>query len=301
MKFLFGGKGGVGKTTIAAASALYWSRRGKTLIVSTDPAHSLADIFETPIGASETRISENLFALEIDAQKSLQEYKSKLLLQYHQILQEFDMNLEDYLETIDHNPGAFESAIFDEFARQLSRDDFDIVIFDTAPTGTTLRLVFMPETLEDWMNFLIQSRKGILKLRDILKREKDPVLETLYEMQEQFRRIGSTLKSEQTALMLVLNPETLAFEETVRTVRILEFYKLSIRTLIINRVVAEDFPYKGYLKSQGEILEKVQHRFPDMPRAVVPFLGEEVRGLKKLESLQDYITEIFIHSANIDR
>ena len=121
MKFLFGGKGGVGKTTIAAVSALHWAHRGKTLIVSTDPAHSLADIFETEIGGNETRIWENLFALEIDAQKSLAEYKRKLLLQYRQTVQEFELNLDAYLETIEHNPGAFESAIFDEFRSEERR------------------------------------------------------------------------------------------------------------------------------------------------------------------------------------
>lgn len=293
MKYLFGGKGGVGKTTIAAASALYLSRRGKTLIVSTDPAHSLADIFETPIGAAETRISENLFALEIDAQKSLQEYKSKLLLNYHQTLQEFDLNLEAYLETIDHNPGAFESAIFDEFAKQLLRDDYATVVFDTAPTGATLRLIFMPDYLEGWIKFLIQSRKSILKLRNMLKLEKDPVIETLFEMQKQFRRIGALFKSKQTAINLVLNPESLAFEETARTIKTLQYYHLSIQSLVINRVVADDFPFKGYLKTQSEILEKVKREFQAAHRVLVPFFGEEVKGLKRLHALQGCLSELF--------
>jgi len=293
MKYLFGGKGGVGKTTIAAASALYWSHRGKTLIVSTDPAHSLADIFETPIGAAETRISENLFALEIDAQKSLQEYKSKLLLQYHQTLQEFDLNLEDYLETIDHNPGAFESAIFEEFSGQLLRDDYVTVIFDTAPTGTTLRLVFMPDYLDGWIKFLIQSRKGVLKLRDMLKREKDPVIEMLYDMQKKFRRVAAVFSSKQTAVNLVLNPESLAFEETARTIKTLEYYHLSVKSLVVNRVVDDGFPYKGYLKSQAEILAKVKRNFHHTQQIIVPFLGEEVRGLPRLARLQKYVNHLF--------
>ena len=264
MKFLFGGKGGVGKTTIAAASSLYWSRRGKTLIVSTDPAHSLADIFETEIGGNETHIAENLFALEIDAQKSLAEYKRKLLAQYRQTMQEFELDLDSYLETIEHNPGAFESAIFDEFARHLLRTDYDTIIFDTAPTGTTLRLIFMPEYLESWIKFLIQSRKGILKLRDMLVREKDPVIETLYKMQKQFQQIAAVLNSNKTEIILVLNPETLAYEETARTMKTLAFYHLSVNALVVNRVVDENFPYQGYLKSQQKILDKLQKEFSEI-------------------------------------
>lgn len=293
MKFLFGGKGGVGKTTIAAASALFWSRHGSTLIVSTDPAHSLADIFETEIGGSETRIAENLFALEIDAQKSLAEYKRKISTQYHQTMQEFELNLDSYLETIEHNPGAFESAIFDEFSKHLLRTDYDTIVFDTAPTGTTLRLIFMPEYLDSWIKFLIQSRKGILKLRDMLVREKDPVIETLYAMQKQFQQIAAVLKSDKTEINLVLNPETLAFEETARTMKTLSFYHLPVNALVVNRVVDEKFPYKGYLKSQQNILDKLQQEYPGMDKVQVPFLGEEVKGVERLNELTRYVDQLF--------
>ncbi|NOY61240.1 MAG: ArsA family ATPase, partial [Calditrichaeota bacterium] len=273
--------------------AVYWSRRGKTLIVSTDPAHSLADIFETEIGGNETRIAEHLFALEIDAQKSLAEYKRKLLAQYRQTVQEFEINLDAYLETIEHNPGAFESAIFDEFAKHLLRTDYDTIIFDTAPTGTTLRLIFMPEYLDSWIKFLIQSRKGILKLRDMLVREKDPVIETLYKMQKQFQQIAAVLKSDKTGIYLVLNPETLAFAETARTMKTLAFYHLPVNALIVNRVVDEKFPYQGYLKSQQKILDKIQDKFPEMTRVNVPFLGEEVKGLTRLNELTRYVEKLF--------
>ena len=293
MKFLFGGKGGVGKTTIAAASALYWANRGKTLIVSTDPAHSLADIFETAIGGNETRIRENLFALEIDAQKSLAGYKQKLLTQYHRTMQEFELDLDSYLETIEHNPGAFESAIFDEFAKHLLRTDYDTIIFDTAPTGTTLRLIFMPEYLDSWIKFLIQSRKGILKLRDMLVREKDPVIETLYKMQEQFQQIAAVLKSDKTKINLVLNPETLAYEETARTMKTLAFYHLPVNALVVNRIVDENFPYQGYLKSQQKILDKLQAKFFEMTRVNVPFLGEEVKGIARINELTRYVEKLF--------
>ncbi len=292
-RILFGGKGGVGKTTTAATAALYWASKNPTLIVSTDPAHSLSDIFEQSIGGKETRVAENLFALEIDPEKAVQAYKRKILEQYGATLREFELDLEAYLNTLEHNPGAYESAIFDEFARHLLREDFGTVVFDTAPTGSTLRLIFMPEYLDAWIRFLIQSRKGILKLREMLTREKDPVIETLYAMQKQFTQIGGLLKSAQTALFLVLNPETLAFEETARTAKTLNFYGVRPAGLVINRIVDENFPYPGYVASQKKILAKIEAKFPRLKSTKIPFLGEEVKGLERLKRLIPFVQPLF--------
>lgn len=293
MKFLFGGKGGVGKTTTAAAAALYFSGLARTLIVSTDPAHSLSDIFEMRIGGTETEIRKNLFALEIDPESAIKSYKEKIVQQFGGTLQEFHLNLESYLESIEHNPGAYESAIFDEFAKHLLRNDFETIVFDTAPTGSTLRLIFMPEYLNSWIKFLIQSRKGILKLREMLTREKDPVIETLYEMKDQFEKIGHLLTSTETEIVLVLNPETLAFEETSRTFRLLDHYHVPVKGLVVNRVVDDRFPYAGYLKSQKRILEALQNKYEPIPQVQIPFLGDEVKGLNRLANLVPFIQRLF--------
>ena len=293
MKFLFGGKGGVGKTTTAATAALYWSSVGRTLLVSTDPAHSLSDIFEMPVGGVETEIRSNLFALEIDPESAVKSYKEKIVRQFGQTLQEFHLNLESYLESIEHNPGAYESAIFDEFAKHLLRDDYETIVFDTAPTGATLRLIFMPEYLNSWIQFLIQSRKGILKLRDMLTREKDPVIETLYQMKDQFEKIGQLLTSEETKLVLVLNPETLAFEETARTLHLLHRFDIPVSGLVVNRVVDDAFPYKGYLASQKRILEALQNKYGHIPHVQIPFMGDEVKGLDRLGRLLPFLEQLF--------
>ena len=293
MKFLFGGKGGVGKTTTAAAAALYFSGLARTLIVSTDPAHSLSDIFEMQIGGTETEIRQNLFALEIDPEAAIKSYKEKIVQQFGETLQEFHLNLESYLESIEHNPGAYESAIFDEFAKHLLRDDYETIVFDTAPTGSTLRLIFMPEYLNSWIKFLIQSRKGILKLREMLTREKDPVIETLYQMKDRFEKIGRLLTSEETKFMLVLNPETLAFEETARTLGLLYHYNVPVNGLVVNRVVDDSFPYKGYLKSQRNILKELQHKYEHIQQVQIPFLGDEVKGLDRLGRLLPFLEQLF--------
>ena len=151
----------------------------------------------------------------------------------------------------------------------------------------------MPDYLDGWIKFLIQSRKGVLKLRDMLKREKDPVIEMLYDMQKKFRRVAAVFSSKQTAVNLVLNPESLAFEETARTIKTLEYYHLSVKSLVVNRVVDDGFPYKGYLKSQAEILAKVKRNFHHTQQIIVPFLGEEVRGLPRLARLQKYVNHLF--------
>jgi arsenite-transporting ATPase len=292
-KILFGGKGGVGKTTTAAAAALYWASKNRTLIVSTDPAHSLSDIFEQPIGGKETAVADNLVAVEIDPEQAIRAYKEKILKQYGATLREFELDLEAYVNTLEHNPGAYESAIFDEFSRHLLRQDYATVVFDTAPTGSTLRLIFMPEYLDAWIRFLIQSRKGILKLREMLTREKDPVIETLYTMQKQFTQIGTLLKSNQAAFFLVLNPETLAYEETARTIKMLTYYKVRPAGLIVNRVVNEAFPYAGYVASQKRILDKIEKNFAQIKKTNIPFLGEEVRGVKRLKRLISFVQPLF--------
>ena len=292
-KILFGGKGGVGKTTIAAATALYLAGFGKTLIVSTDPAHSLSDIFEMEVGSEATPVAVNLFAIEIDPQKSIQAYKQKVMQQYRETLQEFDLEIESYLETMEQSPGAYESAIFDEFAGHLLRTDYDNIVFDTAPTGSTLRLIFMPEYLQGWIRFLIRSRQGILKLKDMLIREKDPVIETLYQMQDQFQRVATILKSKSADIILVMNPETLAWQETSRTIKTLNRYQVPVKALVVNRVVGDEFPYKGYLRTQRRILDQLQRHFSTIEKIEVPFLGEEVRGVESLSQLRAYVEKLF--------
>ena len=141
--FVFiGGKGGVGKTTVSAATALWFARQGKkTLVISTDPAHSLSDSYERNIGYNPTPIAENLEALEIDPEIAMQEYQAKMKEQ-QALNPGNDMGMmQEQMDMASMSPGIDEAAAFDKFLQYMTTDEYDIVLFDTAPTGHTLRLL----------------------------------------------------------------------------------------------------------------------------------------------------------------
>src|SRR5262245_10177597 len=196
----FGGKGGVGKTTCEAATALAASRMGRrVLLVSTDPAHSTSDIFERQIGPEPVALLPSLYAMEIDGAgesrryvADVKEHISKLF--GHSILREANRQI-DLAATM---PGAEEVALFDRMGTLIRGEDqrFDLVVFDTAPTGHTLRLIRMPELMEAWIKALSRSRRAMLGV-DQDDRE-DPILITLSDRLERLRELRARLVSGRT-------------------------------------------------------------------------------------------------------
>jgi arsenite-transporting ATPase len=168
--FIFiGGKGGVGKTTISAATALWCARMNKkTLIISTDPAHSLGDSFDRIIKHVPTPITQNLEAIEIDPDKAMEEYKEKMNQQqkYNDALSMFS----DQFDIMSSSPGIDEVASFEKFMEYMNNDEYDVVIFDTAPTGHTLRLLSFPEMMDSWMGKLIKTRTQLGQMASKLKK-----------------------------------------------------------------------------------------------------------------------------------
>ncbi|MBN2042544.1 MAG: ArsA family ATPase, partial [Candidatus Aenigmarchaeota archaeon] len=153
----FSGKGGVGKTSVSAATALHFSRNGKkTLIISTDPAHSLSDSFETKIGGEVKELRKNLFAVEIDPKKAMQEYKERLMPKIENMGMLKGLGLDDTFDIAGMTPGIDEIAAFDKFLQYMQSKDYDIIVFDTAPTGHTLRFLSLPDVLDSWVGKMIK-------------------------------------------------------------------------------------------------------------------------------------------------
>src|SRR5688500_14951896 len=185
----FGGKGGVGKTTCASAMALAASRAGKrVLLVSTDPAHSTSDMFERPIGPEPVLLLPNLHGLEIDGAFETKRYVKTVKEQIstlfgHQIQKEAGRQI-DLAASM---PGAEEMALFDRIGGLIRGEDdrFDLIVFDTAPTGHTLRLIRMPELLEAWIRALSKSRQAMLGMDQ--DDATDPVMLKLKERLENLR------------------------------------------------------------------------------------------------------------------
>jgi arsenite-transporting ATPase len=166
-----GGKGGVGKTTVAAALALVSADSGaRTLLVSTDPAHSTSDVLETRLGEHARRVVDGLDALEIDPRAEAERYIGEVKERIRQVTSPRMLGeVEREVDVARASPGAEEAALFDRFARlmPLAGGDYDRVIFDTAPTGQTLRLLGLPELMEAWVEGLVSRRR---KLRSLGRR-----------------------------------------------------------------------------------------------------------------------------------
>lgn len=287
----FGGKGGVGKTTCAAAAALAASRLGKrVLLVSTDPAHSTSDIFERQIGSDPTLLLPSLHAMEIDAATESQRYVATVK---SQIASLFDPAiLKEANRQIDlaaSMPGVEEVALFDRMGSLIRGDDdrFDLIVFDTAPTGHTLRLIRMPELMESWIRALSRSRRAMLGVeRDD---RDDPILVSLSARLERLRELRARLMSGRTTgFVLVLIPERLPIEETARAIVQLEEAGVRVGSLIVNRVLpaSSDDPFLSARRRQEAVyLAEIAQRFSSHASVRVPQLESDVYGLPSLERI----------------
>ena len=287
----FGGKGGVGKTTCASATALAASHAGKrVLLVSTDPAHSTSDIFEREIGPEPVELLPNLWGLEIDGALESQRYVANVKEQIKGLFG--DHILKEANKQIDlaaSMPGAEEMALFDRIGGLIRGEDtrFDLIVFDTAPTGHTLRLIRMPELMEAWIRALSRSRQAMLGIEQDDKT--DPVMLSLKGRLEGLREFRARLLSPRiSAFMLVLVAERLPIEETARAIDQLNDAGVSIGGLVVNRILPATSP-DPFLQSRHAqeviYLDEIDRRFAKLSRVRVPQLASDVHGVKTLEAL----------------
>jgi len=291
----FGGKGGVGKTTCASATALAASRMGKrVLLVSTDPAHSTADIFERPIGPEPVQLSPSLHGMEIDAASESKRYVVDVKAQIaklfgHTILKEASRQI-DLAASM---PGAEEVALFDRMGSLIRGEDdrFDLIVFDTAPTGHTLRLIRMPELMEAWIKALSRSRRAMLGVEQDDKQ--DPIMISLNQRLERLRELRARLLSGRTTgFALVLIAERLPIEETARAMTQLDEAGVKTGVLIVNRVLpatsADPF-LNARQRQEGVYLAEIAQRFAAHRIIRVPQLESDVYGFAALERVSELL------------
>ena len=296
----FGGKGGVGKTTVSCAYARKCADAGvDTLVVSTDPAHSVSDVFDQQFGDAPEPVAgvDGLDALEIDPDEEvtahLDEIRNRLS---DQVSASMVNEINKQLEMAHQTPGAYESALFDRFVEVMRESDpYDRVVFDTAPTGSTLRLLGLPEFLEDWVDRLMHKRRQSIDLfekaaignnepRRVM--EGDPVLERLQERKEFFEFAGGVLR-EDAAFFLVLNPDQLSVNETARAIDDMDAEGLGVSGLIANKLTPppdDDENGRGarYLRDRIETetdrLDQVRESLDPALLAEIETRTREVRG-----------------------
>jgi arsenite-transporting ATPase len=284
----FGGKGGVGKTTCASAAAVEANRQGRrVLLVSTDPAHSTSDMFERPLGPEEREIRPGLFGLEIDATFEARRYLDQAKRQIAElfspaILKEASKQI-DLAATM---PGVEEVALFDRMSELIvDRDDeYDLVIFDTAPTGHTLRLLQMPEMMTSWVRALSKTRRAMLTDDP----GPDPVLATLESRRERLQIVRARLmQARLAAFVLVLIPERLPIEETARALDVLAASDVHVAGLVVNRVLPDlEGAFLSARRRQEQVyLDEIGRRFGHLPRLRIGQFESDVHGLPQLEAI----------------
>jgi arsenite-transporting ATPase len=245
----FGGKGGVGKTTVSTAYAMKLAGAGvRTLIVSTDPAHSVGDLIDQPVGADPVAVAgvERLHAQEIDPQRTVEEHRLQTKRELRdQVSAGLVREIDAQIDMAHEGPGAHEAALMDEvIAIMRGTDAYEQVIFDTAPTGGTLRLLALPELLEAWIGRLREKREAAMRLYDRAaigkkqsrrQREGDVILQRLRERRDRFRFARETLRSS-GRFVLVANPDALSVRESTRAVEQLTSYDLPVAGVVVNRI-----------------------------------------------------------------
>jgi arsenite-transporting ATPase len=295
----FGGKGGVGKTTCAAAASLAAARAGRrVLLVSTDPAHSTSDIFERPFAREEREILPSLSGLEIDAEfearRYLEEVKRQVSTMFNPGVVREAMRQIDLVAGM---PGLVDVALFDRMADLvLNRSNvYDLTVFDTAPTGHTLRLLHMPEAMAAWVQALSDRRREALESDGGSVGQGDPILQSLTRRRAKLASVRDILtRYDTTAFVLVLIPERLPIEESARAVHELEHAHLHVGAVIVNRVLPDDLSgsYFGARKAQERVyLDEIDRRFRGMVKARVPQFESDVHGVPALERVARYLVE----------
>ena len=306
LKWIFvGGKGGVGKTTISSSLAILLSKvRNKVLIISTDPAHNLSDAFGQKIGKQPTQIKgyQNLFGLELDPEKDVNNIE-KLNKILHVEGQKEQKSLLTNMES--SFPGVDEANNLRYIASLLDNLDYDVVIFDTAPTGHTLRLLEMPniigKSLQKILELKLQFGSVIDSVGGILGNEFDQKLNKFFtnmnSLKESLEKIAERFKdADKTTFIAVCIPEFLSVYETERLIESLFKENIDIRNVIVNQVLMCENPdkcrmCKSRMKMQKKYLERIEEMFEDFHITKIPLQKNEIRGPKNIENFSKFLIE----------
>ncbi len=306
----YGGKGGVGKTTCAAATALGYADQGtETLVVSTDPAHSLADSLEARVDADPREVESGLWAAEVDPDERADRYRGAFEELFDD-LSTLGLGLDDgdvdTLLDAGLAPGGDEVAALDLLAEYESSDRFDRIVFDTAPTGHALRLLELPDVLSRGAETASGVRKRVKRMSDSVRSTFVPGYyygrgggeddETFDDIAARMARAGEVVRDpDRTAFRVVTIPETMAIHETRRLVERLKDLDVPVTSVIVNRVLEEIDEDCSRCRSrrerQRERVTEIRARFEGLDVRTLPELDDEARGRPALRALSDRLVD----------
>ena len=303
----FGGKGGVGKTIMAGAAALWFAKQGKkTLLASTNPVHSLTNLLGQNVFGKPALVEDGdgCYALEIDTKETIERSKGEIREKISWFLKFADIAVkaEEFVESATMNPAFEESAMFENMLDLIFKDEYDVFVFDTAPTANARRLLGMSKVYSLWVEKMIQSRGEAGALRKKLsysrkKEEKDPLMEYLLQFKDRMADASELLTEPKlTAFFFVTLPEALPIAVINRFIQWFHDFGIPVGGVVVNgliqkETVKDDAPefVRNRVKMQDEHMEKVWESFGDGVRSIVPLFETEVQGPVMLKKTASYL------------
>jgi arsenite-transporting ATPase len=301
---MFGGKGGLGKTTFSAATAYWLAGQGhKVLVFSVDPQASLSDIFQQDIfGKGPVKIVDNLWAQEIDADSNIKAYQQEVRQKIFDMygFEQMPEEIESYIQAASAEPAMEESAIFDAVVDIVVKGDYDYYIYDLVPLGHALYYLSMAKVYDEWINRITQLREQMREHEEMVARirrqkttEEDQILTELQYIKGRINQSSQILTDkERTAFFFVVVPEQMIILDTEKATHLFEKFDVPIAGYVVNRVLPAELsrqqvpPYlKNRLVTQARYLEQIKQTFGGQLIGSVPELERDVTGLPMIEKL----------------
>jgi arsenite-transporting ATPase len=301
---MFGGKGGLGKTTFSAATAYWLAEQGKKVLVfSVDPQASLSDIFQKDIfGKGPIEIKQNLYAQEIDADTHIKAYQAEIR---QKILDMYGFDkvpdeIEQYIQAASAEPAMEESAIFDAVVDIIVAGSYDYYIYDLVPLGHALYYLSMAKVYDEWINRITKLREEMREYEEMVSRlksekmtDEDQILNELSYIKGRINASSRILTDkEKTAFFFVVVPEEMIILDTQKAAKLFAQFDVPIAGYVVNRVVPRELLLQGippYLRNriemQGKYMQQIQSELGAQVQAYVPELERDVTGLPRIEKL----------------
>ena len=294
----FGGKGGVGKTVMAGMNAVHLAQTGKrTLLASTNPVHSLSGLLGQDVFGKPTAVTgvDNLWAFEIDTRDAIERSKREIRekIQWFLKFAEISTKADELVEAATMNPAFEESAMFENMVDLMFKDEYDVYVFDTAPTANARRLLGMSKVYGLWVEKMLKSREEAQSLRETLsftkKKEDDPLMLYLVDFRERIAHARELLTDpEKTAFFFVTLPEALPIAVIRRFIDWFTDFGIPVGGVVVNMVIrpevgeaSPDF-VRNRIEMQTGYLDEIGERFPGQVRAVVPLFDSDIRGVASI-------------------
>ncbi len=303
---MFGGKGGLGKTTFSAATAFWLAKNGhKVLVFSVDPQASLSDIFQRDIfGKGAVEIMPNLYAQEVDADRHIHDYQEQIRKKIRDMygLDAVPEEIEQYIQAASAEPAMEESAIFDAVVDIVVGGEYDYYIYDLVPLGHALYYLSMAKVYDEWINRITRLRQEMREQEEMVARikrqkttEEDHILTELQYIKDRINQSSRILTDKQkTAFFFVVVPEEMIILDTEKAAQLFSKFDVPVAGYIVNRVLPADLagqvmpPYlQKRLEMQGDYLRKIDNVFGKQVIGRVPELERDVTGLPMIEKLAD--------------